>query len=70
MRICAFIVDTGTVRKILDHLGESTQPPCIALMRGPPLWETAMASEHVYDPEWDMSAQQEPAFEFDQRIVW
>ena len=71
MRIIAFITDAGTVRKILDHFGESTQPPRIAPARGPPLWEAAMASEHAgNDPEWDMSAQPVPEFEFDQRIVW
>ncbi|MDP3539992.1 MAG: transposase [Azonexus sp.] len=30
MRIIAFINDAGTVKKILDHIGESTQPPRIA----------------------------------------
>jgi hypothetical protein len=71
MRIIAFITDTGTVRKILDHIGESAQPPRIAPARGPPLWEAARASEQAgNDPEWDMSAQPVPEFEFDQRIVW
>jgi hypothetical protein len=71
MRIIAFIVDAGTVRKILDHLGESTQPPRIAPARGPPLWEAAMASEHTgNDSQWDSAAQPEPVFEFDQRVVW
>jgi len=55
MRIIAFITDTGTVRKILDHLGESAQPPRIAPARGPPLWEAAMASEHAgNDPEGEV----------------
>ena len=54
-----------------DHLGESTQPPRIAPARGPPLWEAVTASEHTgNDPEWDMSAQPVPEFEFDQRTVW
>jgi len=70
MRIIAFINDTGTVRKILDNLGESTRPPSFVPARGPPLWEAAMASEHANDPEWDMSAQPELAFEFDQSIAW
>lgn len=71
MRIIAFVTDASTVRKILDHLGESTQPPCIAPARGPPLWEGATDSERTgNDPEWDMSAQPEPAFEFDQSIAW
>ena len=70
MRIISFITDTGTVRKILGHLGESTLPPRIAPARGPPLWEAAIASEHANDPEWEMSAQPEPALEFDQSIAW
>jgi hypothetical protein len=71
MRIIAFIVDAGTVRKILDHLGEPTQSPKIASARGPPLWEAAMASERAgNDSQWDSAAQPEPVFEFDQRIAW
>ena len=71
MRIIAFITDAGTVRKILDHIGESARPPTIAPARGPPLWEAAMTQEQVsHDPEWDMSAQPVPEFEFDQRIAW
>ena len=35
MRIIAFINDASTVRKILDHIGESTRPPSIAPARGP-----------------------------------
>ena len=56
MRIIAFINDAGIVKKILDHIGESTQPPRIAPARGPPLW--------------DPSAQPAPEVEFDQRIAW
>ena len=71
MRIIAFITDAGTVRKILDHLGESAQPPRIAPARGPPLWEAAAALEHAgNDSEWDVSAQPAPEFEFDQRNAW
>jgi hypothetical protein len=71
MRIIAFITDAGTVRKILDHIGESAQPPRIAPARGPPLWEAAMASERVgNDSQWDSAAQPEPVFEFDQRVAW
>jgi len=71
MRIIAFINDAGIVGKILDHIGESTQPPRIAPARGPPLWEGAAASEHSpNDPRWDSSAQPEAQIEFDQRITW
>ena len=68
MRIIAFITDAGTVRKILDHIGESAQPPTIAPARGPPLWEIAGQAGNA--PQWDMSAQPAPGFEFDQRIAW
>jgi hypothetical protein len=71
MRIIAFIDDASTVRKILDHIGESAQPPRIAPARGPPLWEAAMASEQACnDPQWDMSVQHVPEFEFDQSVAW
>ena len=71
MRIIAFITDAGTVRKILDHIGESALPPRISPARGPPLWEAATAQEQAgNDPEWDRSAQPVPEFEFDQRIAW
>jgi len=71
MHIIAFITDTGSVRKILDHIRETAQPPTIAPARVPPLREAAMASEQAgNDPLWDMSAQPVPEFEFDQRIAW
>ena len=68
MRIIAFITDAGTVRKILDHIGESSLPPTISPARGPPLWE--MAGQAGNDLQWDMSAQPAPEFVFDQRIAW
>ena len=43
MRIVAFINDAGSVKKILDQIGEATQPPRIAPARGPPLCEAAAA---------------------------
>ena len=77
MRIIAFMAlghpvnDAGTVRKILDHIGESTQPPRIAPARGPPLWEGAAASEQApNDSRSESSAQPAPLIEFDQRITW
>jgi hypothetical protein len=39
MRIVAFITETSTVQRILDHIGESATPPRIALARGRPLWD-------------------------------
>ncbi len=70
MRIIVFINDAGTAGKILDHIGESTQPPRIAPARGPPLWEAAAAEQLENDPRWGSSAQSAPEIEFDQRIAW
>ena len=65
---CGF---SGQVVQILDHIGESTQPPRIAPARGPPLWEAAAAAEQAgNDLQWDSSAQPAPEIEFDQRIAW
>jgi len=36
MRIISFIEDTHTIRKILTHINEPTQPPPITPARGPP----------------------------------
>jgi hypothetical protein len=70
MRIIAIINDAGIVGKILNHIGESTQPPRIAPALVPPLWEAAVAAEARNDPQWDSSAQPAPEIEFDQRIAW
>ena len=70
MRIIAFINDAGTVKKILDHIGESTQPPRIAPARGPPLWEAAAAEQVENDHRWGSAAQSAPESEFDQRVAW
>ncbi len=70
MRIVAFIIDAGSVKKILDQIGESTQPPRIAPAHGPLLWEAAAAEQARDDPPWDWSAQSAPEIELDQRIDW
>ncbi len=70
MRTSAFINDAGTVKKILDHIGESPHPPRITSVRGPPLWEAAAAAEQARnDPQWHWPAQSAPEIEFDQRIT-
>jgi hypothetical protein len=66
MRIIAFVNDAGTVKKILDHIGESTQPPRISPARGPPLWEAAAAAQQVEsNPQRDASAQSAPEIEYE-----
>jgi hypothetical protein len=71
MRILAFINVAGNLKKILDHIGEFTQPPRIAPARGPPLCKAAAAAEQAEkDLQWDSSTQPSPEIEFDQRIAW
>ncbi|MBK9522286.1 MAG: transposase [Rhodocyclaceae bacterium] len=79
MRIIAFINDTTTLHKILNHLGESTESPKIAQARGPPLWEAASAAERAAEMFGDAGHAQwalptvlfpEPPINFDQRIGW
>jgi len=74
MRIISFITDAGTVRKILEHLGESTVPPKVAPARGPPLWEMEFAQAPPKvggDTEWDSMPIFQPELgEFDQRVAW
>ncbi len=67
MRIIAFINEAATVKKIFEHIWESTQPPRIAPARRPPLWEAA--EQACNDPQWDASAQPAPEIEFDQRVA-
>ena len=71
MRIIACSNDAGTLKKILDYIGASTQAPRIAPARGPPLWQMATAAEQAEnDQQWDQAAQTGPGVEFDQRVAW
>ncbi len=36
MYLIAFITEGMQIRKILDHIGVDSAPPCISLARGPP----------------------------------
>jgi hypothetical protein len=71
MRIIAFITEPGTVRQMLEHLGEPTRPPRFAPARGPPLWAAVTAAPPAgNDPHWEQAAQPLPEIEFDQRLAW
>ncbi len=58
VRIIAFILDPQSIRHILQHIGEPTEPPPISPARGPPQWEGEL--EANIDPQ--------PEFEFDQTL--
>ena len=65
-RIVALITETAPVRRILNQIGEPSEPPRISPARGPPAWEDAPEPM----PDWDLLGQPAPDVEFDQRIAW
>ena len=64
MRIRAFITEPPRMRRILNHIREPAEPPRIAAARAPPAWEDP-ASEAA--PDWNVLAQPQPVYVFDQR---
>jgi hypothetical protein len=66
MRIIAFVTKAAPVQRIPLALGEPTEPPPIAPARGPPGWD----DDPEPTPDWDLIAQTDPGFEFDQRVSW
>jgi hypothetical protein len=66
MRIIAFVTDGDAIQRILDPLGEPTQPPRIASARGPPAWEDFDQREAA---EWAMN-DPIPTVAFDQTVNW
>jgi len=65
MRIIAFVVESLSVRRILDHIGEPSTPPGISPCRGPPDWE-----EKVEPVFLDEGVQPEPEYPADQTVSW
>jgi hypothetical protein len=46
IRLIAFIVDPGPIRKILAHVGEPVEPPPVSPARGPPTEWTELVQAH------------------------
>jgi hypothetical protein len=67
MRLIAFVTDSASISRILEHLGEPTRPPPVSPARGPPGWEEMLDQTPVYDP---VAPVPEPDYEFDQRVTW
>jgi hypothetical protein len=65
--IVAFITEAAPVQSILTHIGEPTEPPPIATLRGPPAWDDALVDAV---PDCDTLAQPEPEFMLDQQAQW
>ena len=60
MRIIAFVLDQPTIERILDHIGEPTQPPAVLPARSPPQLEFGFDQTLATDawPEMDQTAGQ------------
>ena len=60
MRIIAFVLDQPTIERILEHIGEPTQPPVVLPARSPPQLEFGFDQAPVTDdwPEIDQTAGQ------------
>jgi hypothetical protein len=65
VRILSFITEAPTIRHILEHIGEPTEPPKVAPARGPPEWD-----EDVSDAGGDPLIQPAPDDDFDQSVSW
>ena len=46
IRLIAFIIDPGTIRNILPHVGEPVEPPRVSPARGPPTEWTELVQVH------------------------
>ena len=63
MHLGGFITEPATVRQILEHVGERTTAPVIALARSPPL---ALNGQQLAAPEGVF--EEIPELEFDQTL--
>ena len=66
MKIISFIQDKPTIKQIISHIGEPTEPPIISPARAPPLWDDIHTEPDAEIPMVDII----PDYEFDQRISW
>ena len=66
MRIIAVVTEAAPVQRILAPIREPTAPPPIAPPRRPSAWD----DDPEPMPDWDLVAQPDPGFPFDQRISW
>ena len=67
MRLIAFVTETASVTRILEHIGEPAKPPRLSPARGPPTGQESFDQTPLFDP---LAPAPEPAFEFDQRLTW
>jgi len=72
MRVIAFITNASDVKRILDHIGEASEPPLVSPSRAPP--EEAFTFGPVGNAEAEVEFHPDPPreqeFDFDQRTEW
>ena len=65
MQVIAVIQDKPVINKILESVGEATQPPSLSPTRGPPSWDDYNQGELA-----DENEQSIPEYEFNQCVSW
>ena len=65
MQVIAIIQDKPAINKILESVGEATQPPLLSPARGPPSWD-----DYNQDELADENGLSIPEYEFDQCVSW
>ena len=70
MRIIAFITNASDVKRILEHIGEASEPPVVSPSRAPPEEAFEFGPENHPDVEYEFNQDppRDDAFDFDQRI--
>jgi hypothetical protein len=70
MRIIAFIMNASDVKRILEHVGEASEPPPVSPSRAPPEEEFAFGPAGDAETEFNQDPPGEEGFGFDQRTEW
>jgi hypothetical protein len=72
MRVIAFITNASDVKRILEHIGEASEPPPVSPSRAPPEEEFAFGPEGGVEAGFDFNQDpsREEEFDFDQRTEW
>jgi len=65
MRVIAVIQDKPVINKILESVGEATEPPELSSARGPPGWD-----DYDQDVPVDDNGLSIPEYKFDQCVSW
>lgn len=65
MQVIAVIQDKPVINKILESVGEATEPPTLSKARGPPVWD-----DYNQDIPVDENGLSIPEYEFDQCVSW